>query len=483
MDRYGLWIDGQGRHGRGDRRLVVENPYDRSVVAEMSAASQEDVQEAIDAADRAFKTTMRALPAYERARILRRAGQLIADRRDELARTVVQEVGKPIRDARREIGRAAELFDLAADEARRIEGEVVPMDVVPDGENRWGFAMRVPVGPVAAISPFNSPVNLSVNKVAPALAAGNSVVLKPASKTPLTVLALAEIVHEAGLPAGALNVVVGSGGEVGDPLVKDDRMRMVSFTGGVSAGLHIKQNAGIKRVTLELGSSSANIVCADADLDAAAKSLATSAFLSSGQACISAQRLIVHESVLDDFLGKLIPIVEGMKIGDPMDEATEIGPMISEDDVRRILKWIEEAKSMGARLLTGGERVGNTVRPTLAADVPAEASLACEEAFGPVATVASFRGLEEAAELANSSIYGLQAGVFTRDIATMLFLARELEVGAVWVNDSSRYRQDNYPFGGRKLSGLGREGAKYAVEDMTELKFIGVKLGPGKGIL
>ncbi len=483
MEHAGLWIDGQEREGSAGTTLAVEYPYDGSVVARISAASREDVGEAVGVAARTLKGAMKQLPAYERARILRRTSQLITQRADELVPIVIREVGKPIRDARREVGRAAELFDMAADRAREIEGELIPMDVVPGGENRWGFALRVPIGVVAAISPFNSPVNLTTNKIAPALAAGNTVVLKPASKTPVSALFLARVLHEAGLPPGALNVVIGSGGEIGDALVQDPRVRMVTFTGSSAAGLRIAQRAGIKKLAFELGSSSANIVCADADIPAAAKSLATSAFLSSGQACISAQRLIVQESVADEFLGQFVPIVERMQIGDPFDEATEIGPMISQGELQRILGWIEEARSAGARVLTGGERVGNTVRPTLLADVPPTTQLACEEAFAPVATFATFKTVEEAAELANSSVYGLQAGVYTRDLNAMLFFAREIEVGGLWVNDSSRYRQDNYPFGGMKLSGLGREGVKYAIEEMTELKFVGVKTGASRGIL
>lgn len=483
MERYGLWIDGRSREGTAGTTITVDYPYDHTTVAEISAASAEDARDAVGVAERTFKGEMKKLPAHKRTAILRKAAQLIAQHKDELIDTVIHEVGKPIRDARREVGRAGELFDMAADRAREIEGELIPMDAVPGGENRFGFALRVPVGVVVAIAPFNSPVNLSTNKIAPALAAGNTVVLKPASKTPVSALRLAALLHEAGLPAGALNVVVGSGAAVGDALVQDPRVRMITFTGSAAAGLRISQRAGIKKLALELGSSSANIVCADADIPAAAKSLATSAFLSSGQACISAQRLIVHESVVDQFLAAIVPIVEKMRIGDPFDDATEIGPMVSEAELQRILGWIEEARGAGARIITGGDRVGNTVRPTLVSDLRPELKLACEEAFAPVATVATFKTVEEAAELANASVYGLQAGVYTRDINNVLFFARELEVGGMWVNDSSRYRQDNYPFGGMKLSGLGREGVKYAVQEMTELKFVGIKAGASGGIL
>ncbi len=481
--RHGLWINGESRDGRAGSTVTVEYPYDRSTFAEVTAASVEDVQEAISVAERAYKDVMRRLPAHERARILRRTSQLIGENADELIRIVVHEAGKPVRDARREVGRARELFDMAADHARQIEGEIVPMDAVSEGENRFGFALRVPLGVIAAIAPFNSPVNLSTNKIAPALAAGNSVVLKPASKTPVSALFLAQLLHEAGLPAGALNVVVGPAEVVGEALVRDQRVRMVTFTGSTAAGQRIAQLAGIKRLALELGSSSANIVCADADIVAAAKSLATSAYMSSGQACIRAQRLLVHASVAERFLASFIPLVESMRIGDPFDEATQIGPMVSEGELQRILSWIEEARAAGARVLTGGERVGNTVRPTLMSDLPASTRLAREEAFAPVATFATFTSDQEAVALANGSSYGLQAGVYTHDLDRTLFFARELEVGGLWVNESSRYRQDNYPFGGVKLSGIGKEGVKYAIEEMTELKFIGIKTGPSSSIL
>ncbi len=277
--------------------------------------------------------------------------------------------------------------------------------------------------------------------------------------------------------------MVGSGTQVGTPLVSDARVRMVTFTGSVAAGLAITRAAGIKKLALELGSSAANIVCADADIPTTAKALATSAYLSSGQACISAQRLIVHEDVYDAFVEAFIAAARAMKIGDPMDDATEIGPMVSRRDVERVLGWIDEARSAGATVLTGGAQIGRTIEPTLVSGVPPTAKLACEEAFAPIATLSSFRTQEEAVAIANDSQFGLQGGVYTSDLATAMFFAKEFDVGGLWINDSSRYRQDNYPFGGMKMSGIGREGVRYAMEEMTELRFVGMKLGPSTGIL
>jgi acyl-CoA reductase-like NAD-dependent aldehyde dehydrogenase len=480
--RGGVWIDGTERAGSGEL-LTVRHPYDGSVVGEVQTAGVDDVVAAVDSAARTFESTMRRMPAHERARILRATAAYLRGDVDQLTRALVLEVGKPIRDARREAARAADLFELAADLVSTLEGEVLTMDAMRGGENRFGFTLRVPVGVIAALAPFNSPINLSVNKIAPALAAGNAVVLKPASKTPLSGLYLARALKEGGLPDGALNVVIGSGELVGTPLVSDPRVRMVTFTGSVAAGLAITRVAGVKKLALELGSSSANVVCADADVPVAAKALATSAYLSSGQACISAQRLIVHEDVYDQFVELFVAATRQMKIGDPLDDATEIGPMVSERDIDRVLGWIDEARTAGAEVLTGGDRVGNTIAPTLVRGVPPTASLACEEAFAPIATIATFRTIDEAVALANDSPFGLQGGVYTNDLGTALRFAKEFDVGGLWINDSSRYRQDNYPFGGMKMSGIGREGVRYAMEEMTDLRFVGVKLGPSTGIL
>ena len=392
------------------------------------------------------------------------------------------EVGKPIRDARREAGRAADLFELAADLVSTLEGEVLTMDAMRGGENRFGFTLRVPVGVVAALAPFNSPINLSVNKIAPALAAGNAVVLKPASKTPLSGLYLAHALKEGGLPDGALNVVIGSGELVGTPLVSDPRVRMVTFTGSVAAGLAITRVAGVKKLALELGSSAANIVCADADVPVAAKALATSAYLSSGQACISAQRLLVHEDVYDQFVELFVAAARQMKIGDPLDDATEIGPMVSERDIDRVLGWIDEAERPAPR--SSPAAIGSATRS------PRRSSAACRR---PPASPARRRSRRSPRSPRSGRSTRPSRSRMTRSSGSRAAstpttwrrpcFAKEFDVGGLWINDSSRYRQDNYPFGGMKMSGIGREGVRYAMEEMTDLRFVGVKLGPSTGIL
>ncbi len=483
MTSRGIWVDGAERAGRGANTLEVTNPFDGSLIGRITTASTEDVGDAVASAAAAFETRMKPLARYERAAILRRTAQIIRDGHDELVDIVVAEAGKPIRDVRREIGRASTFLDLTADYVMVQQGQVVPMDVVESGVNRTGFATRVPLGVIVAIAPSNSPVNLTINKVAPALGVGNTVVVKPADQTPFSALWLAEAFTKAGLPDGCFNVVIGGIDEVAEPLVKDRRVRMVSLTGSVAAGLAVSRVAGIKKLTLELGSSSANVVCSDADITTAAQSLATSAYLSSGQACISAQRLIVHKSVIDDFVAQFTRFAEGMVIGDPRDPRTEIGPMVSQAHVDLVLGWIEEASQGGASVLTGGHKVGRTIAPTLIADVPASATLATAEAFATVAVLQTFETDEEAIALANDSVYGLQAGVFTNDLTRAFRLSEGIDAGAVWVNESSRYRQDNYPFGGMKQSGVGREGVQYAMEEMSDWKFTGFKRGPSNGIL
>ena len=393
------------------------------------------------------------------------------------------EAGKPIRDVTREIGRASTLLDLAADYAMVQTGQVLPMDIVESGVNRTGLATRVPVGVIVAIVPSNSPVNLTINKVGPAIAAGNAVIIKPSDQTPISALWLAAAFKRAGLPDGAINVVIGEVEEAIEPLVRDLRVRMISITGGVPAGLAVIKAAGIKKVVLELGSSAANIVRADADVASAAKTLATSAYLSSGQACISAQRIFVHESVKEEFVSAFVKAAEAMKIGDPMDPEVEIGPMVSQVQAQRVLGWIEEAKAAGAKVLTGGVAVARTIAPTLLSDVSDKVTLASSEAFAPVAVLEGFTDDDAVIEKVNSSIFGLQAGVFTNDLKAAFRFGKDIEAGAIWINDSSRYRQDNYPFGGMKFSGIGREGVQYAIEEMTEWKFVGFKLGASKGIL
>ncbi len=479
----GVWINGSERPGTSGEVLEVSNPFDGITIGQLATASIDDVNEAVENAYSTFRSKLKNMPAYERAEILRNASAEIQSGIAELTNIVVEEAGKPLRDVQRELSRAIALLNLAASHVMVQKGQVLPMDIAESGINRMGFATRVPVGVVAAIAPSNSPVNLTINKVAPALAAGNAVVLKPADQTPFSSLWLAKAFQRAGLPDGALNVIVGSVENAAEPLVRHRLVRMVSITGGVPAGLAVVRAAGIKKVTLELGSSAANVVRADADIAAAAKSLAVSSYLSSGQACISAQRIIVHEDIADRFVEEFVSRAEQMVIGDPRDPATELGPMISQNHVRQVLGWISEARDAGARVLMGGVQEGRTIRPTLLADVPEGVTLDTGEAFAPVAVLSTFATDDEAIERVNNSVFGLQAGVFTNDITASFRFARDIDAGAVWINESSRYRQDNYPFGGLKLSGVGREGVQYAIEEMTEWKFVGFKLGTSRGLL
>ncbi len=476
-EKWGLWINGKNISGKSGKVTRVINPYNGEAVAEVSIASKEDVEAAIETALLTFKSTIRHMPSHKVSEILYKASKLINELSEEFARTISLEAGKPIRECRGEVSRAVQVFRLAAEEANRIGGEVVPTDAVAGSESRLGFVVREPLGVIAAISPFNFPLNLVVHKVAPALAARNTVVLKPATKTPLSSLKLARVLHEAGLPAGALNVVIGSGSEIGDILVQDERVKMITFTGSVPVGKEIKQKSGLKKVTLELGANSPNIVCADADIDSAAKALIPASFAYAGQVCISAQRILVHKDIEERFRTTFINLVKNLKIGDPLEETTDMGPMISEADVKRTQEWVDEAKSQGAKVLIGGTGEGNVFYPTVLSDVKPSMKVVCQEVFAPVVSIIPFKTNEEAVELANDSTFGLQAGIFTRDINTAFHLANGLEIGGVWINDSSIYRQQNAPYGGVKMSGMGREGVKYAVEEMTELKFIGIK-GP-----
>ena len=470
----GYWIDGREEQGSGEDARVTA-PYNGEVIAEFKWTTPKDVNKAVASSVHCFRNTMKRMPAHERAAILRRAADLADERAEELAQIICWEGGKPIRFARAEAKRVSEIFRFAAEEARRLGGEIVPMDASPGGEGRMGFALRVPLGVVAAISPFNAPLNLSVQKVAPAIAAGCTVVLKPSKATPLTALAIGKLMTDAGAPPGACNVITGGRDSV-SALVKHPDVSVVSFTGSTTVGEQIRAVASYKKVLLELGSNAPNIVCPSADLDAAAKAIVQAGFHSSGQICVSAQRVYVHESIWEEFMIRLLDEVAKLKVGDPRDPETDVGPLINREAVERIAAWIDEAVSQGAQILAGGTSEGPHVMPTVITGVKQDMKVVCQEIFGPVITVSSFKEIGEAIDLANDSIYGLQAGVFTRDVNEAFLFARELEYGSIWINDASRYRQDNTPFGGFKQSGLGREGVHYAVEEMTETKFVGLKL-------
>ena len=421
-----------------------------------SLSNREDAERAIETAYRVFHETMKALPSYRRSDILRKVGKLLEERTEEFAQVLALEAGKPIRDGRGEVGRAVQVLLFAADEAKKIEGEVVPMD--------------------AAITPFNFPLNLALHKLAPAFAAGNTVVLKPAGKTPISSYMLVKLFEEAGLPKGALNLVIGNGSEIGDVLVTDSRISKVTFTGSPSVGINLRQKAGLKKVTLELGSNSPNIIFNDGDVNEAAKGLVRGAFAFSGQVCISAQRIYVQRDVYQKFLDQYVSLVQDLIIGDPVKERTDIGPMISEKEAIRAEEWIREAEKAGAKVVTGGNREGTLLEPTILVDVTPEMKVVCQETFAPIVSVIPFDTEEEVIAFANDSDFGLQAGVFTSDINRAMRVADSLETGGVWINETSTYRQDNYPYGGVKLSGVGKEGVKYAIEDMTEIKFVGIKL-------
>ncbi|HEY8498930.1 MAG TPA: aldehyde dehydrogenase family protein [Limnochordales bacterium] len=471
-----LFIGGRWVAGRGV--VEVRHKYTGQVIGTVGAADAELAAQAVAAAAEAAPA-MAALPAHRRAAILARAAALLQERREALARTIAAEAGKALKWARVEVDRGITTFTIAAEEARRIHGETVPLDAVPAGEGYFGFFVRRPVGVVAAITPFNFPLNLVAHKVAPALAAGNAVVLKPATYTPLTAVMLCEVLEEAGLPPGGLNLVVGPGPSVGDALVADPRVAMVTFTGSTAVGRAITQKAGIKKVTLELGNTSPVVVAADADLELAARRCATGAFYNSGQVCLSVQRIYVQRDVYGPFLEALSEATRAMVVGDPLQEDVDVGPMIDVREAERIEAWVQEAREAGARVVTGGRREGAVYWPTLLTEVRPELRVVAQEAFGPVASVIPFDRLEEGLAMANATDYGLQAGIFTRDLGAVLRAIRALDFGGIVVNDAPTFRADHMPYGGNRQSGLGREGVRFAIEEMTNVQMVSIRCPDG----
>ena len=460
-----------GRPARSDDPLEVTSPFDGSVVGRTWLAGDAEFETAANAAVSAA-STMRRLAAYERGAVLTAASQAIAAQRDEIARILAGEAGKPIKDARVETDRASMTFQVAADEARRLGGEYVPMELAPHGVGRLGIVKRVPVGPVAAISPFNFPLNLTAHKIAPAIAAGNPIVLKPATKTPLSAILLAQIVVEAGLPPEAISVLP-MPRKVGDRLVTDERFRLLTFTGSSAVGWDMKARAGKKRVILELGGNAGVIVDESADLEFAVSRVATGGFAFAGQSCISVQRVYVHANIFDTFCANLVSAVEKLELGDPLDAETDLGPMIDAGEVERVDEWVREAVAAGARVLTGGTRVGPaSYAPTVLTDVPREARVCTQEVFAPLVVLERFTSIDDAVTEVNRSSYGLQAGIFTADLEHALRAFDEIDVGGVMVNDVPTYRIDNMPYGGVKDSGLGREGPRYTIEEMTEPRLL-----------
>jgi len=472
---YKLFIDGQWVDG--GPLMEVTNKYTGAVIGILPTARRVDVDAAIEAAQRAARS-MAEMPAHRRSEILSRAAGLMLENHLDLARTIAAEAGKALKYARIEVDRAISTFTFAAEEAKRIHGETIPLDATPSGEGYFGFWTRRPVGVIAAISPFNFPLNLVAHKVAPALAAGNTVVLKPASTTPLTAVKLCEILSQAGLPSGALNLIVGPGSTVGEWLITDSRVAKITFTGSPPVGEHILSVAGIKKVTLELGNTSPVIIASDADLDFVARRCAVGAYANSGQVCISVQRIYSQNDVYEPFTEKFVHASEQMVVGDPLDERVDVGPMIDAREVDRIESWVEAASAGGAKIMTGGKREGAVYYPTVLTDVTPQMKVVAEEAFAPVASVIAIDDFEEALRQADETQYGLQAAVFTRDINRVFKAIQGLNFGGVIINDTPSFRVDHMPYGGNRKSGLGREGVHFAIEEMTNIQMVAIRLNP-----
>jgi acyl-CoA reductase-like NAD-dependent aldehyde dehydrogenase len=451
--------------------LPVIDKFTGEQIGAVPISSTEDVDRAVRDAERAFAGWSET-PAHERSRVLRRAAELIESRREALTTTIAREAGKAWKHASGEITRSVETFVFAAEEAKRIHGETVPMDASPSGEGRIGFYLRMPMGVIAAITPFNFPLNLVSHKVAPALAAGNTVVLKPAEETPLTAVALAGILAEAGLPDGALRVVHGDGPTTGEDLVRHPVPAKISFTGSPPVGRRITGLAGLKRVTLELGNNSGTIVEPDADLARAVPRCVMSSFANAGQVCISLQRLYVHEEIAAPFLREFVRQTTALRVGNPLDRDCDVGPLISDDAADRAERWIREAVAEGARLETGGRREGRVIWPTVLTSTRPEMKVMCQEAFAPLVSIVMYRDFDEALRLVGDSPYGLQAGVYTRDLQKAFAAVRRLDVGGVMVNDTSIFRVDHMPYGGNRMSGIGREGVRFAIEEMTNMRMV-----------
>jgi acyl-CoA reductase-like NAD-dependent aldehyde dehydrogenase len=450
--------------------LDVTSPFDGSVVAQVAFGGRADAERAVDSAAKAMETP---IPAHERAAVLDRVAQLLRERRDELARTIAQEAGKPLATAEVEADRAVQTIIFSAHEARGLGGELIGMDAHPAGVNHAGMVVRRPIGVVGAISPFNFPLNLVAHKIGPAFAAGCACVLKPATATPLSALLLAQAFVDAGQPAGWLNAIVGKSSEIGDVLIDDPRVKLITFTGSSDVGWKLRARASRKKVNLELGNSTPLIVMADADMEKAATAVAANGYAFAGQSCISIQRVYVEDTAYDRFVEALRPKVEALVTGDPLEAGTQVGPVIDEENRDRILAWVKEAVDGGATLLAGGETDGQgLIRPTLLGDVDLDMQVACREVFGPVVTLARVADIKDAVEKANGTDYGLQAGVFTQDIGRAIWAARELDFGGVTVNEAPTWRADHMPYGGVKESGNTREGPKYAVQEMTEPRLV-----------
>ncbi len=464
----GKWVD-------KPKKIEVLNPQDEKVIDTVPTADASDVEKAYKSAEEGAKI-MRKLSTYERYDILKKTAELLDAKLEDFSQTIALEGVKTIREARKEAERAVNTLTYAAEEAKRIEGEIIHIDADYRKDNRFGYWLREPVGIVLAITPYNDPLNMIAHKAGPAIAAGNALVLKPTYLTPLSALKLGELFLEAGMPEPALSIVTGYSREIGDVLVKDPRPRVITFTGGVEAGEDIIRKAGIKKVMMELGSSSAVIVMDDADLELAVPSIVSGSFWAAGQDCIGVQRLYLHKSIYAQFMQEFVSQTAKYKVGNKLDEATDMGPMITKEEATRVENWVNEAVELGGKLSIGGKREGNFYSPTILENVPKQAKVVQEEIFGPVVVVSPFSTLDEAINKANDSKYGLHGAIFTQDLDTAMYASRELQCGGVMVNDSTDFRVDYMPFGGYKQSGLHREGLKFAIDIMTEIKLVAITL-------
>lgn len=473
-------VDGEkmylgGKWVEKEETINVYDPQDNSPIATVPKATKEDMLIAIALAEEGMKISAN-MPVHERISIINKAADFILKHHEQYAQTIASEGSKTINEARMEVSRCINTLRLSAEEARRMNGETISFDQMPGHENRVGYTYLFPIGIIAAITPFNDPLNLVAHKVGPAIASGNAIIVKPSTLTPLSALLLAKAFDEAGLPPKILSVITGSGSEVGDTLVTHPAIRMVSFTGGLETGEQIAKKAGLKKISMELGSNSPVIVLDDAHLDNTVESCVSGAFWAVGQNCLGVQRIFVMESIYDEFTEKFVERTKQYKVGDKKDEETNMGPLIHEKEAIRIEKLVDEAVQDGAKILTGGKRDGAFYMPTVLIDVPLHSKIAQEEIFGPVVSIFPVSSLEEAIEKANSVNYGLQAGIFTQNLDIAFQAIHKLEVGGVMINESSDYRIDSMPFGGVKGSGLGREGVKYAIREMTEPKVVQFKL-------
>ena len=454
------------------KMLAVINPFTNAEIGAVPRGTTADVAQAVSEAQ-AGARIMRVMPLHRRAAILSEAARGLRAQAESLAQTITSETGKTIRETRAEVERAAGIFQLAAEETRRLHGETLPFDAFPNGEGRTGYWTREPLGVVGAITPWNVPLALSAHKIAPALGAGNAVVHKPAEQSPLCALELAQILYKSGLPENALRVVTGLGEEAGDALVTHPDVGFVSFTGSREVGMRLPGRAGFKQVALELGGNSPVIITRSANLEEAADAIVRGGFAVAGQLCISVQRVIAHQSVREELARLIVPRVRALRVGDPVDETTDVGTLIDERACDRVAQAVDAARNAGATVRAGGERLRPTVyAPTVLENVSPDAPLALEEAFAPLILLMSYATLNRAIALANATPYGLNAGIYTNDLSEALIAAREIEAGSVMINDVPTFRSDLMPYGGRKQSGLGREGVRFAMEEMTELKVV-----------